>query len=31
MGLMGHRIKRERYGAGADLEHLQRVIKLIAL
>jgi hypothetical protein len=31
MDLMGHQIKRERYGAGADLEHLQRVVQLIAL
>jgi len=31
MDLMGHQIKRERYGAGGDLEHLQRVVKLIAL
>jgi integrase len=31
MDLMGHQIKRERYGAGGDLEHLQRAVKLIAL
>jgi integrase len=30
MDLMGHQIKRERYGAGADLEHLQRVVQQIA-
>ena len=29
--LMGHTIKRQRYGAGADLGLLQRVIKSIAL
>ncbi|MDP2047613.1 MAG: tyrosine-type recombinase/integrase [Cypionkella sp.] len=31
MDLMGHQIKRERYGAGADLDHLQRVVQQIAL
>jgi integrase len=31
MDLMGHQIKRERYGAGADLEHLHRVVSQIAL
>jgi integrase len=31
MDLLGHQIKRERYGAGADLEHLQRVVKSVAL
>ncbi|OYU39777.1 MAG: hypothetical protein CFE33_10500 [Pseudorhodobacter sp. PARRP1] len=31
MDLMGHQIKRERYGAGADLDHLQRVVQKIAL
>jgi integrase len=29
--LMGHALKRERYGKGATLEHLQAVIKSIAL
>lgn len=29
--LMGHALNRERYGAGADLEQLQSVIKAIAL
>lgn len=28
--LMGHRIKRERYGAGASLEHLQAILQRIA-
>ncbi|MFC3182441.1 tyrosine-type recombinase/integrase [Cypionkella sinensis] len=31
MDLLGHQIKRERYGAGANLEHLQRVVQEIAL
>jgi integrase len=31
MDLMGHQIKRERYGAGADLDHLQRVVQKVAL
>lgn len=31
MDLMGHKIKREKYGAGADLEHMQRVVQQIAL
>ena len=29
--LMGHSLKRERYGDGADLEHMQRVVKSIML
>ncbi|WP_126975611.1 DUF6538 domain-containing protein [Frigidibacter oleivorans] len=29
--LMGHSLKRERYGAGANLEHLHRLLKKIAL
>jgi integrase len=29
--LMGHRLTRERYGDGADLEHLHRLIQAIAL
>lgn len=29
--LMGHALKRERYGDGADLEHMQRVVKSIML
>jgi hypothetical protein len=30
MDIMGHQIKRKRYGAGGELEQLQRVVKLIA-
>lgn len=29
--LMGHRLTRERYGEGADLEHLHQLIQAIAL
>jgi integrase len=29
--LFGHRLNRERYGAGATLEHLHKIIQLISL
>lgn len=29
--LFGHRLDRERYGKGADLEHLQRLIQRVAI
>lgn len=29
--LMGHQIKRERYGSGASLSHLQAILQRIAL
>lgn len=29
--LFGHSLNRERYGKGATLEHLQRVVKLVAI
>jgi hypothetical protein len=29
--LMGHRLTRERYGKGADLEHLHGLVQAVAL